>query len=611
MKKTREYFERELGILQGYAQEYAAVYPAQATHLGMANGAGNDPHIQRLMQATAFSNARTAQMIDENDRKVPEAILGVNYRHYTLPFPSTALVQVDAGGTTRPANGAVTLPRGTTMIAAPDDGVACQFRTVQDVQITPVTLADVTFHRIFQGPPGMPQAGNVLSSISIGIECAGDAPWPDMPALRTLIAGEASQCAMLRDALFLHATAAWVELPGGRWHALDAVPLAPAGFAADEAMLPCPAAAHPAYRLLAEYFACPERFNFIDIVWPALAALLPPGCRQITLHLGLDIRHDSPAARCLAAVSRHNLLLHCTPVVNLFSHAACPFELDHKRADYALLPEGSPAAAYDIYSVDRVTALRATASKANPRQELTQFRPYYALRHGEARGRGAYYLVRRDPIRAVTHPGHDMRISLIDRAFDPLADLPHAGVSIDMTCTNRDLPTRLQHGAPEGDLHLAQGGDGLTVRLLGRPTPQYRFGDDTHWRLVSHLTLGHTALAQQGVDGLREVLALYDLRQSALTQRQIRAIAAFERQPARHWFLDEMARTPVNGVEIRLTLDEEAFVGTGLHLFAQVLDHFFGLCVHINSFTQLTILSLADGKELIRCKPRHGATELA
>jgi type VI secretion system protein ImpG len=606
MKKPREHFERELGILHGYVQEYAAQYPAQATRLGVANGASDDPHVDRLSQATAFLTARTFQLIEENDNKVTEGILSVNYRQYLQPFPATAIVQVDAG---LPAsmNGITTLPRGSMMNARSEDGVNCRFRTVQDVQLGPVAVTQVAFNPVFQPPPATRRPADVLSSISIGIECtAPDAAGIGLGALRALIAGEPSLCATLRDTLFLHAKAAYVELPGGEWHALDAVPLAAAGFAAEDAVLPCPPTAHPAFRLLTEFFVFPERFNFIDIAWPPLARHLQPGSGRLTLHLGLDIRHDAPAARRLATLTRTNLLLNCTPVVNLFSHSACPIDLDHTKPDYALLPEGGNAAAFDIYSVDKVSALRASGRG----QELAEFRPYYSLRHGEQRGKGMYYLVRRDAVRAVTHPGHDMRISLVDRGLDPL-ELPNTSVSIDLTCCNRDAPTRLRHGAPEGDLRLEGAGTGWALRLLNRPTPQYRFSGDIQWRLISQLALSHTALVQQGANGLREALALYDLRQCAVTQHQIRAIAALERRPARTWFRDEKGRTPVNGIEIRLTLDEEAFVGTGLHMFAQVLDHFFGLCVHINSFTQLTILSLANGKELIRCKPRHGAIELA
>ena len=611
MKKAfREKYERELGILHGYGREYAAEYPAQATRLGMANGASDDPHIERFLQGTAFFTARTDQLLEEHDHKVTEAILSVNYRHYLLPFPSTAIVHVDPGQTIHGMGAVTKLPRGTMMSATTEDGIPCRFRTVQDVQLAPLAVTGVAFHALFQSPPAVERPLKVTSSISIGIECLAQDPCAlDLGALRALIVGEPSLCATLRDALFLHTKAAWVELPGGQWHALDAVPLAAAGFTASEAVLPCEPTAHPAFRLLTEYFVFPERFNFIDIACPPLARHLHPQRRRLTLHLGLDIRHDAPDARRLAALSPANLLLNCTPVVNLFHHSASPFELDHATPDYPLLPEGSPAAC-GIYSVDKVSVLAASPRQEGQQREVAEFRPYYSLRHGEQRGKGQYYLVRRDTLRAVTHPGHEMRISLVDRGLDPLA-VPNASVSIDLTCTNRDAPVRLRHGAPGGDLQLEQAPGNWALRLLNRPTPQYRFSSDIQWRLVSQLALSHTALVQQGADGLREALALYDLRQSALTQHQIRAIAALERRPARHWFRDEESSAPVHGIEILLTVDEQAFVGTGLHLFAQVLDHFFGLCVHINSFTQLTIVSLSTGKELMRCKPRHGEIELA
>ncbi|MDB5746247.1 MAG: vasA, partial [Massilia sp.] len=66
----------------------------------------------------------------------------------------------------------------------------------------------------------------------------------------------------------------------------------------------------------------------------------------------------------------------------------------------------------------------------------------------------------------------------------------------------------------------------------------------------------------------------------------------------------------MHGTEIRLTLDEEAYAGAGLHLFVQVLDQFFALYVHLNSFIELVILSHTSGKELFRCRPRSGSMNL-
>jgi type VI secretion system protein ImpG len=62
---------------------------------------------------------------------------------------------------------------------------------------------------------------------------------------------------------------------------------------------------------------------------------------------------------------------------------------------------------------------------------------------------------------------------------------------------------------------------------------------------------------------------------------------------------------------MRLTIDEDAFVGTSLHLFVQVIDQFFAMYVQTNSFTELAILSHQSGKELFRCKPRSGSMPLS
>jgi type VI secretion system protein ImpG len=292
--------------------------------------------------------------------------------------------------------------------------------------------------------------------------------------------------------------------------------------------------------------------------------------------------------------------------VNLFKHAACPIELTHMTPDYALLADGVYADVCDIYSVDKVT----TVQKSRHGQTLTEFRPYYSLRHGEAGGRhGRYYVVRRDELAALRHPGHATRIALVDLDLDPL-DIADASVSIELTCTNRDLPSRLCYDTAGGDLKLEQATDGYPLRFLRRPTPQYRFNAQDHWRLIAHLSLSHCALSADGLHLLQETLTLYDLPQSSVSQRQIAGIVALEQRETSLWLRDDGHSALVRGLAVRVTLDEDAFAGTGIDLFVSVLDHFFGLYVHCQSFTQLTVFSHASGKELIRCHPRNGARKL-
>ncbi len=611
MKKLRPYYERELGAMRGLNVEFATEFPAQAGMLGMEDGNCDDPHIERFIQATALANARTAQLIDDNDAKLTEALLNVNYPHYLQPFPSTAIVCVDMQAGVAQMTALGSIPRGSVLSAKARNAPVCKFQTVFDVPLTPLVLSKVAFHPIIDLPPALPRTAGVTAMLSIDLECqAGGFSLAQLKldTVRPFINAEQSLCAITRDALFMHAKAAYLELDqGAGWIALKSVPIKPVGFAPREALLPYPAASHPAYRLLTEYFVYPEKFNFFDIDWPALARQLPPDCRRLSLHLGLaGVAADSHLARSLAELSSKNFVLGCTPAVNLFKRSACPIELTHKAPDYELIPDGGPADAYDIHSVDKVYSVR----EARHGQAVTEFRPYYSLRHGEAGGRhGRYYLVRRDPLKALSEPGHEMRIALVDLDLDPLA-IPNAGVSIELTCTNRNLPSRLRYGGAAGDLTLEQATAGYPLRFLRKPTPQYRFSSDSHWRLISHLSLSHCALAADGLNRLKEMLTLYDLPQSSVSQRQIAGITALEHRSARSWLRDDGHSSLVHGIEVRVTLDEDAFAGTGLHLFALVLDHFFGLYVQLNSFSQLTILSQASGKELLRCQPRSGATTL-
>jgi type VI secretion system protein ImpG len=66
----------------------------------------------------------------------------------------------------------------------------------------------------------------------------------------------------------------------------------------------------------------------------------------------------------------------------------------------------------------------------------------------------------------------------------------------------------------------------------------------------------------------------------------------------------------VRGVEVRLTIDEESFVGSGIYAFSQIVDRFLGLYVSANSFTRLVIVSRRTGEELLRCLPRSGDLSL-
>ena len=107
------------------------------------------------------------------------------------------------------------------------------------------------------------------------------------------------------------------------------------------------------------------------------------------------------------------------------------------------------------------------------------------------------------------------------------------------------------------------------------------------------------------------MLALYDLPRSATTRRQIEGLKAIERREQTVWMPGKPFACFVRGLELRLTIEESGFVGSGLHAFVRCIDHFLGLYAGLNSFTQLVLVSGRTGEELIRCAPRSGNSTLA
>jgi len=89
-----------------------------------------------------------------------------------------------------------------------------------------------------------------------------------------------------------------------------------------------------------------------------------------------------------------------------------------------------------------------------------------------------------------------------------------------------------------------------------------------------------------GADALREILKLYNLMGDDATRNMIEAILRVEsrRVVGR---VGGMRGGVCQGMEVAIHFDEDKFSGSGLYLFASVLDRFLGLYTSINSFSKL------------------------
>lgn len=532
--------------------------------------------------------------------QLTDSLLETLYPHYLRAFPSCAIVRFTARHSL--ADGKLTIARGSVLRAKPahpPQGAwrgapaqpACKFTTAAEVTLAPLALTGAAFRASASGA-GPARAG----VIGITLESTAGPALGELglERLRVFIDAEPGFCAVLRDALFMHVSGASVEA-GGQAIGLDGAALSPAGLADEEALIPDAARAHPACRLLTEYFSFPDKFNFFDIELGRIAARLPAGCRRFTLHLALRV--DAAAAALLASLSARHLLLHCAPVINLFRQTAVPVNLG-QAPDYALLADAASPEAYELYSIE---AARLVASASGRQRDLP---PFYRLGHNHAAESERYWISRRDPATARHSPGWELRIALVDANLRTMSAAGHT-LHAELMCSNRSLAATLERGLPGGDLRLEEDTGRARVGLLRQPSQPLRFGGGpgAPWRPLSP---NRRVLSNVGLKELQEALARCDLARSAGARRQIDGIAALRYKVVLPWIAGKPRSALMPGIEVRLSIDEYAFADSGIYVFARVVDHFFSLYRRVNMSTQLVIESCHSGQELLRCPPHGG-----
>jgi len=297
---------------------------------------------------------------------------------------------------------------------------------------------------------------------------------------------------------------------------------------------------------------------------------------------------NSSSLVCPKAVAAETFVLGATPIVNLFRHPAEPFPLTQHSHEYPIQPDRRRVEAYEVYAIDTVTV--------SEKGRQVRLRPFFAANHSDDRDvPGPFW----QPVRrhaAGSKPGTEVWLSFVDLDFEPNS---RAGwtVSVETTCLNRDLPASLPFGGGRPGLELSEGAAEVArLDCLTQPTPTRRMPqrDGARWRLLSHLSLNHLSLLDSGSDpaagaeALRELLRLYDVRESEATRRSIDAV----RRIGHRRGLARVALAGLgafaHGLDIEIEFDRTGFPGRSPFLLAAVLERFLGTYAAINAFTRLT-----------------------
>jgi len=589
------YYQDELTFLREMGKEFADAHPKTANLLSDRSA---DPDVERLLEGFAFLAGQIRQKIDDELPEVTHSLLGILCPHYLRPVPSMTIVQFQPGPE---VDAVMRIEPGAELDAVMVHETACRFRTTYPIDLTPLEVSEAVLEAPLSAGHSLRLRFQALNNATISKL--------GLTRLRIYIHGDPhiSYEAMLRLRRHVARIQVSAVIGGRAVHGFTLPPSAvhQVGFGIDEGILPYPEQSFLGYRLLQEYFALPEKFLFFDLI--GLGPLA-----EIDADDAFEIRFefDRPGENNLY-LTAGNFLLNCTPAINLFKHDADPIHIDQTRTEYRIRPSGGNLEHYEIYSVDE------TIGYVTGSAERVIYEPFYSFTHFHHHGtpgRG-YYQTR---IHNMPRPREDDEeievyqmitqrgatighgtdtyisfVSLEQAAAVPLAET----ISIKLTCSNRHLPEQLN--VADIRVPTETSPEFASFRNITKPTSSVHppLDGGLHWRLISHLSLNFISLID--VDALRGILELYNLQahydQQAARENEQRlaGIKSISMKPA-EWVYHG---APIRGRHIFMELSEDHFTGEGdMHLFAEMLSHFFALYASVNSFTQLTVRGAIRGE---------------
>jgi len=599
------YYEKELAFIRQMGAEFSKEHPKIAGRLGINDDIVEDPHVSRLIESFAYLNARIQHKLDDDFPELSDALLNVLFPHYLRPIPSLSIVQFTPDR--EQLESTYTIPKETPLETEQYQGESCIFSTIYPTEIHPIEITIANLQGLPFSTPGSSQIRGANSVLKLSFTTFTDqVSFSQLrpEKLRFYLKGQSQHVnplyrMLMSDCINVVMTRSETDLSP---IFLGNDVIRPVGFNADDGMFPYPQASFTGYRLLSEFFIFPEKFMFFDIC--GLDRHIPDDAGK-TLELYIYLKTSDVELE--HNISRESFVLGCTPAVNLFPHKADPIRLDHTHHEYQVIPEARRPTGFEIYSIDKVTA-------STPSGEVEEYFPMYGLNHDNQNTvLNTFWFTSRRTAKLGIYErdeGTDVYLSLVDLDFNPNSPEERT-LNIDTTCSNRDQPTKLPYSPDQPKLQCVVGAPPCSkIRFLTRPTAVVRppMRNNARWRLISHLNLNFLSLTgrDEATVALKELLRLYDFKESSVTRGLVDSIIGVKTRPISAPLNIDGHSTMCRGMEVEIKIDDQKLAGSSVYLFATILEHFFALYCSINSFTRVLVRIKSQEGYLKRCPPRAG-----
>nr|WP_306805694.1 type VI secretion system baseplate subunit TssF [Caballeronia sp. BR00000012568055] len=618
-----DYYNQELVALHELGGEFARAHPGIGDRLHVRAGEAIDPYVERIVDSFSLLAARHRSKLDAEFPRFAARLLEVSYPNYTAPVPSIAVARFFPDMSDPRLVEGFRIPRGARLTGRIPHGLrtACEFRTGQDVVLFPIELSGATLthvpHDLADLSRYVPANASVGGALRLRLRALGNARFDEMRNIDQLpffLPSAAPLASQLFELLHTSAVALLVRKPGDAGSSGKVVcaggpeAVAHDGFQADQSLLPLLWSQFHGYHLLQEYFACPGRFHSFALKGLA-SAFAQVQEKEVELIVLLK-RSPGPLARLVDA---SRFALHCAPIVNLFRQRTDRVELSEAATEFHLTPRRGAPLDHEVYAVNTV---HGHMRGGGPTQT---FRPMYETLNRDAGNLGRYFSLRREPRAAsdavrrygarTGYSGTEVFVSLVDQQAAPYReDLQF--ISADAWVTNRDLPLLV----PRDGVDDLVGDEDAPLESIGLAlppsAPRMPFaGREAAWRLVRQINFNQLSLEnvehRQGGLALRDLLRLFADADDLVQQRQIQSLVGMQTRFASHAMRHNGPLVFAQGIECRLTVDEDGFSGVSPYLFGFVLEQFLMRHANINTFTRTELHSMQRGC-LIRWPLRTG-----
>jgi type VI secretion system protein ImpG len=607
--KFLELYNQELKFIRESGAEFAKEYPKIAGRLGMDGIDCSDPYVERLLEGFAFLSARIHRKLDASFPEFTQHLMELLFPTFLQPVPSMLIAQCQPDYDEGNLNKGFTLPARTSLFSqlAKDEQTSCEYKTAQDVQLWPVELSNAeyvnthTLTSLSEQSATVPlwlldKKSEIKSAVRLTFELPPHTKFSDLSldSLTFYLKGSESFPFYLYESLIKGYAGLMYQSGDSLWrYETEPTSLSPKGFDESDALLPFEQRQFDGFRLLREYFAFPSRFLFVELnkLQPCLQY-----CTQSSFSVLLLLTHTN--SQLENRLTSENLSLYCSPAINLFEKRAERINLSKQYHEFHVVPDRLRPLDFEVCAVKQINAFGSSSDKAQPLLPL-----YGQQSSRKIKTEGYYSVFRRQRLLSAkgrkfghrsSYLGSEVYVSIVNPLTPPYSeDLKQ--LSIQVLCSNRDLPIMMPLGKGGSDFTIESGAPCSAVSCLGEPTKPHRplNTDDVSWELINLLSLNFLGFSNQeeALVSLTRLLTLMSDQHSKVQTKQIDGVVGFELKPI-------TARLPFDGpicfgrgVEVRLTVDESAFQGGSAFLLGMVLDRFFAQYVSINAFSKLVLLS--------------------